>query len=530
MMKTPFLVNQQPFFILGGQVHNSSGYSPETMQTAWKALAALRANTAEVPVYWEQIEPREGEFHFKHIDGILQGARERGLKLVLLWFGAWKNGSMQYAPEWVKADAGRFPRVQTPAGSELWVLSSYFTAVLEADKTAFCRLVEHLKAADPHARVVIGLQIENEPGILGSARDYSPAAEMQFNDPIPPELARSLERLEDGLLGRAWRAQGAPDSGSWPRVFGPAAAEAFSVWSVARHIDCLAEAGKAIHNLPMYVNVWLGENDWRLPGVAYPAGGPASFVLDLWKIAAPHVDLIAPDIYLEPQADYDAVCQAYARPDNPLFIPESGGSLSNALNLFDAVARFGAVGVAVFGIESLIEPDGSLKPGAQALAGSFHILHAMLPLVVRHHGTPAVQSVIQREFMAEQFFDLGATLGRAQFCSRSAPIHRDYAHRIPAEQIERGRGLLVMPNPRELYLAGAGFTLMLKPKQADERKYFSQPHDRFDGPLTHYLRVEEGHFTSGGEWIVDRLRNGDEITSGLWVEPDCGVVHALLAD
>ena len=147
-MNTPFTLNNEPFFILGGQVHNSSGYGPESMEMAWKALAALRANTAEVPVYWEQVEPQEGVFQFDHLDEIIRGARERGLRLVLLWFATWKNGSMQYAPEWVKNNPERFPRVKTPGGTETWVLSSHFETTRKADETAYCRLLTHLREFD----------------------------------------------------------------------------------------------------------------------------------------------------------------------------------------------------------------------------------------------------------------------------------------------------------------------------------------------------------------------------------------------
>ncbi|MBE0696005.1 MAG: beta-galactosidase, partial [Anaerolineaceae bacterium] len=184
-MKTPFTLNNEPFFILGGQVHNSSGYGPQSMQTAWKALAALGANTAEVPVYWEQVEPLEGVITFEHLDGIIRGARERGLRLVLLWFATWKNGSMQYAPEWVKADPQRFPRVKTPGGTETWVLSSHFETTRKADETAYCKLLEHLRDFDRAENTVIGIQIENEPGILGSVRDYGAEAEASFQEAIP---------------------------------------------------------------------------------------------------------------------------------------------------------------------------------------------------------------------------------------------------------------------------------------------------------------------------------------------------------
>ena len=44
-MQTPFTINDKPAFLLGGQVHNSSGYGPETMEMAWKALETIHANT-----------------------------------------------------------------------------------------------------------------------------------------------------------------------------------------------------------------------------------------------------------------------------------------------------------------------------------------------------------------------------------------------------------------------------------------------------------------------------------------------------
>ena len=33
-------------------------------------------------------------------------ARENNVRLVLLWFGTWKNTGPSYAPEWVKATPG----------------------------------------------------------------------------------------------------------------------------------------------------------------------------------------------------------------------------------------------------------------------------------------------------------------------------------------------------------------------------------------------------------------------------------------
>lgn len=306
------------------------------------------------------------------------------------------------------------------------------------------------------------------------------------------------------------------------------AAEVFTTWSIARYIDKLADAGKQIYPLPMTVNAWLKENHWQIPGVNYPSGGPVSVMLDIWKIAAPHIDVIAPDIYLEPQADYDQVCQSYLRDDNPLFVPESGGSVSNALNMFHAICQSEAVGYAVFGVESMLASDGSVRPENRMLIESFQIVRNMLPLITRYHGSEEMQAVIQREFMHGQLLDLGNYLGMAIFDKQEGREFTDFRFRC-ANVPGRGRGIVVMGSQREIYLAGTGFRVLLKEKQVDERRLFAQATDQFDGPLTHYLRVEEGHFTDTGEWVVDRFRNGDEITNGLWVTTEVGVVHAILA-
>ena len=104
------MVDGRPFLMLGGQLHNSSGW-PSELPQVWESLAALHANTVEAPVYWEQVEARPGAFDWTNVDAIVTGARQHGLRVVLLWFGTWKNGNMHYVPQWVKTDTKRFPRV-----------------------------------------------------------------------------------------------------------------------------------------------------------------------------------------------------------------------------------------------------------------------------------------------------------------------------------------------------------------------------------------------------------------------------------
>jgi len=524
-MNTIFKVNDKPFFILGGQVHNSSAYSTDGLITAWKALSLLKANTAEIPVYWEQIEPREGDFDFNNLDSIILAARDRGLRLVLLWFGTWKNGSMQYVPLWIKADPERFPRVVTHAGNLIWVLSSHSKSNWEADRRAYCAILEHLKEFDGNHKTVIGIQIENEPGILGSVRDYSLEAEREYVNSVPDTLLRDLRKSVSGSIRDAWQMAGAVTSGSWDDVFGINAAEFFTAWSIARYIDRLAEAGKGIYPISMYVNAWLKENGWQLPGTSYPSGGPSTNVLDLWKWSTRHIDLICPDIYIENPDLFCSVCAAYQRPDNALFVPESGNSLANSLNIFDAIAKYQAIGYATFGVESILNSEGEPRPEALPLIESFQSISAVLPLIRRLWGSGQIYGITQREFVSEQRIDFGDYLGLVKFGTDS---HWTDFHHNQTGSSQRGRGLIFTNGAREFFLVGIGYRLLLK-KKGPDRFEFSKSHDYFDAPLTHYLSVEEGHFDENDGWVSDRVRNGDEITSGLWVAPDIGVVRALLA-
>ena len=109
------------------------------------------------------------------------------LKLIFLWFATWKNGVMDYAPAWMKADAKRFKRVVATNGKPIWVLSSHCRANLEADKNAFKALCRHLKDIDSAEQTVIGLQVENEPGTSAATgitgRKVRPYFEITPRDP-----------------------------------------------------------------------------------------------------------------------------------------------------------------------------------------------------------------------------------------------------------------------------------------------------------------------------------------------------------
>ena len=173
---TQLIVDGKPFLVLGGELHNSSSTSREYMKNYWPVLKASGMNTVLAAVEWSLIEPVEGNYSFSVVDDLIADARTNGLRLVLLWFGSWKNGQSHYIPEWMKADFKRFPRVKGDNGKSLEILTPFSKENLDADVKAYTALMRHLNEVDRFHRTVIMMQVENEVGILGSPRDHGEVA------------------------------------------------------------------------------------------------------------------------------------------------------------------------------------------------------------------------------------------------------------------------------------------------------------------------------------------------------------------
>ena len=87
------LVDGEPYLILGAELQNSSMSSALYMDTIWGKMVAMGVNTVLGPVTWEDIEPQEGTFDFTTLNMVLEGARLHDLRLIVLWFGSYKNGN-----------------------------------------------------------------------------------------------------------------------------------------------------------------------------------------------------------------------------------------------------------------------------------------------------------------------------------------------------------------------------------------------------------------------------------------------------
>ncbi len=523
-MDTIFKVDGKPFFPIGGESMNSTPASAEDLDVFWKALEILRGNTAELPLYWEQIEPEEGKYDFSMIDFLIQSARKRNIRLIFLWFATWKNGTMKYAPAWVKKDMSRFKRVISHDGFQLSVLSSHCRENFDADCKAFCAVMEHIRETDSEEGTVIGMQVENEPGIIGrSYRDHGPQAQKEFISPVPSKLMEVIINRPEGRLYPIWKKNGSKRHGSWKEIFGSEAAELFTAWSISKYIGGIAAAGKAIYNIPMFTNIWVDNQGWDMAGLDYPCGGGTPKALDIWKCFAEGLDVVAPDLYAGNSGIYCNLCQAYSRSDNALFVPESDfrRGYNNWLNMFYAIGRYDAIGYFSFGIEHLLLRDGSVNPAYQNLAGSFNAVSSVLPLLIKYRGTGKIHCIVQEEQLIDQRLDLGSYKGLALF----GYDRTDFRHRYPDIVQDRGCGLVVQTGENEFYVTGTGFTLSFRKKYTCT-DYAESKLER----CNNYLTVEEGYFDSNDEWVCTRARTGDESDSGIWVYPDVGAVRAVICD
>lgn len=399
---TQLIVDGKPYLVLGGETQNSSTSDLAYVAPIWPKLKAMNLNTVLVPVAWETIEPQEGRFDFANLDGLLKGAREHDLRLVLLWFGSWKNTYSSYVPAWVKRDQARFPRVQTADGRGTERLSPFATAARDADTRAFAQLMRHLRAVDGTRHTVLFVQVENEVGVIPESRDRSPAAEQAFAAAVPDVLMRHLGERRATLnpeLRAAWEAAGARTSGTWSQVFGDGGMTdaLFMSWYYATFIERVTAAGKAEYPLPMFTNAALIRPNYE-PG-QYNSGGPVPFALDIWKAGAPSLDFLSPDIYFD---DYAHWSSAYARPDNVVFVPEARGGAVGAANALYTFGALRGIGFSPFGIDgqgAVLAGDVSVGLGAgsgedPAIAALYRQLAHLAPLILQKQADGGLATVL----------------------------------------------------------------------------------------------------------------------------------------
>ncbi|MDD4032520.1 MAG: beta-galactosidase [Bacteroidales bacterium] len=271
------IVDGKPFVALSGELGNNTATHMDYLKPVWPILTWGNLNSVIAGISWAMVEPAEGQYDFSLVGDIIKKARKNRVKLIFIWFASWKNGTSSYAPDWVKRDYKRFPRIQINDHETIELLSPLSEENRKADARAFAALMKYIGEVDKY-RTVIMMQVENEVGVLLDSRDRSDAANEAYNGPVPQELMSYLAEHKDRLapeLTAAWQANGFKTSGTWAEVFGPGkpedlvmpvrnlvppmtqeeqdealvtfpfySDEVFMAWHYAKYIQSVVEAGK----------------------------------------------------------------------------------------------------------------------------------------------------------------------------------------------------------------------------------------------------------------------------------------------
>lgn len=374
-----------------------------------------------LPTYWREVEPTPGRYSFDMVDERIRQAQANGLRAILLWFATWKNGCGFYAPAYIREDPGTYPLALDRAGTPTVSFCPSSEATWQHDRDALAALMEHLRQVDgEHTAIMV--QIENEPGIVGSDRCYCPACSAQFA------------------------------AGGWEAEWGVHAAEAFSAVSIARYIDRLAGEAQAVYPLPTYANVWLSPQVGGIPG-EYPSGGAVPEMLAPFRAQLQHLDLVAPDIYASGYRDFQHLCQAYSADDNPLYVAEHSSSVSGRAerNVFYAIGQHGALGFDPWAIDSpfperngppLVDAlGGEWGPQAYTLRDSYSVIGRAVEPIVEAQGTERLYTFVQEPGE-----------GGAGWATKGCDVRIAYLTREGA-----GRGMIVRRAANEYLLIGVGF-------------------------------------------------------------------------
>jgi hypothetical protein len=245
-------------------------------------------------------------------------------------------------------------------------------------------------------------------------------------------------------------------------------------------------------------------------------------VIPIWKVAAPAIDIEAPDIYMNDPVAYLKVLELYHRDDNPLFVPETSGGAQVSRFFFSALG-LQAIGFSPFGLDYSTMPSAppaapTILPAAAPQAGSpaavpaaaapgpqdqfaptaqnYRIIGPMMRDVARLNFEGKLQAVAEEAGTPTQTLHFGAWNaiisygggrgGRAQ--AAATPVN------------PTGRALVAQLSDNQFLVAGSSCRVDFRPTQVDKHRQF--------------MRAEEGTYENGAFKFI-RILNGDETDNGL---------------
>jgi hypothetical protein len=485
-------VDGAPFPIIGAEVHNSSSSTAHAITESFSTVRALGANTVLAPVAWELFEPAEGAFDFSLIDTMISTASSLRLRLIPLWFGTWKNAVSTYVPRWVKTDLDRFPRAVLSGGRRIEHLTAFCPESRDADARAFAALMRRIREVDTDG-IVLAVQVENEIGLLGDTRDRGELAEAAFASAVPAAVVDAVASDRSMPLHAEWVAHGSCREGTWSEVFPDSDRrdEAFMAAAFAAYVGHVAAAGAAEHDVPLFVNAWLDADSvldgpvavagGKRPG-DYPSGGPVLPVAAIWESLAPALHFLAVDMYVD---EGEEVFEAYRSRGGRLFIPELRADAVGIGQMFSALGTHRALGVSLFGVDSLDPSD----EGSAQLMDAYYLVRAAA-LLIRKNPEAAVRAFVLSAAQSEaqlRFGDATVHIHSKDEWGMVTPVYPAYGIAI-----EDGDGL---------YIIGRGFWITLTGSDDKQVSFASATHYHLEEGVLRPVRHLNGDETAGGTLI-----------------------------
>ena len=530
--------NNSDMFILGGELSNSAATSVADIDEVMPRMKTLGLNTVLVPAYWEFLEPEEGQFDFTLIDRTIQQARQQQLKVVFLWFGAWKNSMSCYAPLWFKQDTKRFPRARTRQGKPLEIASAFSEKVFQADNKAFEALVRHI--SETGSDVVTMIQVENEIGMLEDARDHSTLADEVYKKGVPQELIVYLKKSQKTLhpwLKQRLQASNLSPLTSWQKLFGDDiyTDEIFMAYYYAKYVGRLCETARKYTQMPLYVNAAMNSRG-RQPG-QYPSAGPLAHLIDLWHCGAPQLLCLAPDIY---DTGFKGWADQYALSNNRLFIPESRCCANSGARAMYAFGEHRALGFSPFAI------DQASSRETESITKAYNLLRQVNALT-SHHPPLATNGLL---FDQEDKERIITDDGMIMTCRHYFTLPWDPRATDGSTWPEGGAILLKLAH-NDYLLAGTGVVVAFASSYEKAREQQQvlgedgfvaagspssishQPSAVFNGSRKGIASVDEVTVDEQGQMHYLRRMNGDQDHQGRHVRISCGewkMLHVRLYD
>jgi len=202
-------------------------------------------------------------------------------------------------------------------------------------------------------------------------------------------------------------------------------------------------------------------------------------MLDLWKAAAPDIDILSPDTSKQPSENFRMIVSRYARPDNPYWSPEAGRTMTGARVFFYALANYNTIGFGAYGFDGGSGPE--LGDQFVDLAADYRLVDAAMPAIIDLQQKGKLRAAIEEEVVRGKnlIFDRYHLLVR--FRPQSAVVPPGTA----APTVPSGRVLVGELGPDEFLILGFDSAVDFQPVAGS------------DYTAAQFLQVEQGIYENG---------------------------------